>query len=83
MKGPLPIVTWNADKSIVRPGPAAAKYEPTRKKCKSHLLFNAFWLTTFFCVYQVLMRDPVHLIDLGVMLQHIKGLSLGVQEVCR
>ena len=74
------VVTWDADGSNVRPGPAAASYEPARKTCKAHLLFNAFWLIPFFCVHQMLMRDPKHQIDLGVILHHIKAILRKYKE---
>ena len=74
------IVTWDADGSNVRQGPAAASYEAARKTCKAHLLFNAFWLIPFFCVHQMLMRDPMHQIDLGVILHHIKAILRKYKE---
>ena len=73
-------MTWDADGSNVRPGPAAATYEHARKTCKAHLLFNAFWLIPFFCVHQMLMRDPMHQIDLGVILHHIKAVLRKYKE---
>ena len=77
---PGAIVTWDADGSNVRPGPAAAKYEAARTECRAHLLFNAFWLVPFFCVHQMLMRDPMHQIDLGVIVHHIKAILRKYKE---
>ena len=75
-----PIVTWDADGSNVRPGPSADKYEPARKECNSHLLFNAFWMLSFFCVHQMIPRDPMHQIDLGVILHLIRAILRKYEE---
>ena len=77
----LPVVTWDADGSNVRPGPAAKKYEKDRKQCRAHLLFNAFWSIPHFCVHQMLMRDPMHQIDLRVILHLLRAILRKYKEV--
>jgi hypothetical protein len=74
-------VTWDAGGSNVRPGPAAKKYEEARKHCRAHILYNAFWKIPHFCVHQMLMRDPMHQIDLGVILHLLKAILRKFNEV--
>ena len=81
MHGWKPVVTWNADGSDVRPGPAAKRYEKDRKHCGAHILFNAFWSIPHFCVHQMLMRDPMHQIDLGVILHLLRAILRKFEEV--
>lgn len=68
------IVDWGEDGSVHRPGPNSAHYEDGRKRCGAHLVFNAFWLLPQFCVYQMLMRDSLHTIDLGIIVTLIKAI---------
>ena len=42
------------------PGPAYKSYERTRVAAGAHLIFNAFWLVSSFCCYQMYMRDSLH-----------------------
>jgi hypothetical protein len=53
---------------IHSPGPNASPYEQFRSQAgahAAHLIFNAFWTIPHFCVHQMLMRDPMHQVDLG------------------
>jgi len=68
------VVDWAEDGSATVPGPNAAHYEHARKSCGAHLLFNAFWAINHFCVHQMLMKDPMHAIDLGVIVTLIKAI---------
>ena len=69
-----PVVQWKADGSETKPGPKAAHYESVRKTVGAHLLYNAFWLVNHFCVHQMLMRDRMHTIDLGVIVTLVKAI---------
>jgi hypothetical protein len=69
-----PIVDWGGDGSVHRPGPNSAHYEDGRQRCGAHLVFNAFWLLPHFCVYQMLMRDSLHTIDLGIIVTLIRAI---------
>ena len=80
-QGWVPVVTWDAGGSNVRPGPAAKKYDQDRKHCRAHILFNSFWKIPHFCVHQMLMRDPMHQIDLGVILHLIQAILRKFKEV--
>ena len=68
------VVKWNADGSCVRPGPESSHYEAGRAECGAHLLFNAFWAVSNCCVHQLLMRDSMHQIDLGVIIRLIMAI---------
>ena len=46
----------------------------------AHLLYNAFWLVNHFCVHQMLMRDRMHTIDLGVIITLIKAIMRKIYE---
>ena len=69
-----PVVQWGEGGCSHRPGPNSSHYEESRKRCGAHLVFNAFWLITHFCVHQMLMRDGMHAIDLGVIVTIIKAI---------
>jgi hypothetical protein len=69
-----PVVEWADDGSSHRPGPNSAHYEDARTRCGAHLVFNAFWLIAHFCVHQMLMRDGMHAIDLGVIVTLIRAI---------
>ena len=75
------VVDWGDDGSTHRPGPNSAHYEDARQRCRAHPLFNAFWLLPHFCVYQMLMRDSMHTIDLGVIITLIKAILRAFFEV--
>jgi hypothetical protein len=72
--GPGPVVEWNEDGSCVRPGPESSHYEAGRSECGAHLLFNAFWTVAHCCVHQLLLRDSMHQIDLGVIIRLIMAI---------
>ena len=72
--GPGDVVQWNEDGSCVRPGPESIHYEAARAECGAHLLFNAFWAVANCCVHQLLMRDSMHQIDLGVIIRLIMAI---------
>jgi len=69
-----PVVDWGDDGSTHRPGPNSAHYEDARTRCGAHLLFNAFWMVPHFCVHQMLMRDSMHTIDLGIIITLIRAI---------
>lgn len=75
------VVDWDADGARHRPGLNSAHYEEMRKRCGAHILFNAFWLINGFCVHQMLMRDSMHQIDLGITLTLIKCILRAFYEV--
>ena len=70
----LIILEWNEDGSCVRPGPESLHYEASRGECGAHLLFNAFWAVVNCCVHQLLMKDPMHQIDLGIIIRLIMAI---------
>jgi hypothetical protein len=72
--GPGAVVQWNQDGSHVRPGPESSHYEAARGECGAHLLFNAFWTVANCCVHQLLMKDSMHQIDLGVIVRLIMAI---------
>ena len=57
-----------------RPGPNAVNYEAGRAAAGAHLLFNAFWLCSSFCIFQVYMRDSLHQIDHGIIIHVLRGI---------
>jgi hypothetical protein len=74
------VVQWNEDGSGVRPGPESSHYEAARGECSAHLLFNAFWAVANCCVHQLLMRDSMHQIDLGVLIRLIMAILMKYWE---
>ena len=68
------MVEWNEDGSGVRPGPEKIHYEISRAECGAQLLFNAFWAVANCCIHQLLMKDPMHQIDLGVIVRLIMAI---------
>ena len=75
------IVDWGEDGSAHRPGPMSMHYEDGRTRCGAHLLFNAFWLIPHFCSHQMLMRDSMHAIDLGVIITLIRAILRALFEL--
>jgi hypothetical protein len=69
------------DGSFHRPGPNSSKYEDARARCGAHLVFNAFWMIANFCVHQMLMRDGMHAIDLGIIITLIRAILRAFLEV--
>lgn len=76
-----PVVEWGEDGSFHRPGPNSSHYEETRTRCGAHLVFNAFWLIAHFCVHQMLMRDGMHAIDLGIIVTIIRAILRAFLEI--
>ncbi len=67
-------------KSRSRSGSDAHWYERSRSDAGAHLLFNAFWLVSTLCIFQMYMRDSLHQIDHGIIihiLQRIIRLFVG------
>jgi hypothetical protein len=76
-----PVVTWGeAPDHVHSLGPNAAKYERFHAHAGAHLVFNAFWKVQHFCVHQMLMRDPMHQIDLGAIVHLIRAILRKFQE---
>jgi len=69
-----PVVTWHPQTKEMVPGPASKYYESGRKRAGCHLVFNAFWAIQGFCIYQMCMRDPMHQMDKGVIVQLLKAI---------
>ena len=67
------VVDWGEAPSHA-PGPNSANYEAFRELCGAHLVYNAFWNVKHFCVHQMLMRDPMHQVDLGAIVHLIKAI---------
>ena len=64
------VANWSDDGSGTRPGrPESTHCEVVRKVCGA--LFNSFWLISHCCVHQMLMKDTMHQIDLGVIVHLI------------
>ncbi len=68
------VVMWNEHGSCVRPGPESTHYEASRAECGAHLLFNVFWAVANCCVHQLLMKNPMHQIDLGIIIRLIMAI---------
>ena len=51
-----------------------------RESARAQLVFNAFWNIQHFCVHQMLMRDPMHQIDLGAIVHLIRAILRNFQE---
>ena len=69
-----PVVEFSADGKSSKAGPAAASYEKTRSAAGCHLIFNAFWLVSTFCMCQMYMRDSLHQVDHGVFIHMLRGI---------
>ena len=75
MRAGEPVVDWGeAPDHVHAPGPNAANYELFRESAGAHLVFNAFWNIQHFCVHQMLMRDPMHQIDLDAIVHLIRAI---------
>ena len=62
----IPVVEWGAD-GRCKAGASSKSYTSVRKIAGSLLVQNVFWLATGFCACQMLMRDPMHQINHGVI----------------
>ena len=65
---------------IHSPGPNEAHYEHFRALAGAHLIYNAFWAIQHFCVFQMLMRDPMHQIDMGAIVHLIRAILRKFKE---
>ncbi len=74
-----PVVVWDA-MGRRKAGVSAQSYNRVRKIAGSHLIQNAFWLATGFCACQMLMRDPMHQIDHGVIVYLLRAILWGYIE---
>jgi hypothetical protein len=64
---------WDAD-GKPRAGMAVTSYERVRKLAGAHLVHNAFWMVRGFCACQMLMRDPMHQINHGVIVYLLRAI---------
>ena len=55
-------------------GPAVGSYEKTRTQAGAHLVFNAFWLVSTFCLYQIYMRDSLHQVGHGIIIHVMRAI---------
>ncbi len=69
-----PLVELEDDGKSSRPGPGAKYYERGRAAAGGHLLFNAFWLVSTFCIFQMYMRDSLHQVDNGIIIHDLRGI---------
>jgi len=69
-----PVVEFSADGTSSKAGPAASSYEKSRAAAGCHLVFNAFWLASTFCLSQMYMRDSLHQIDHGVFIHILRAI---------
>ena len=74
-----PVVNWG-EKPTHSAGTNSSHYEVFRSLCNAHLVLNAFWSVPHFCVHQMLMRDPMHQVDLGVIVHLIKAILRKFRE---
>ena len=68
-----PVVEFTDDGQTC-PGPSAKSYESGRAVAGAHLMFNAFWMISTFCIYQMYMRDSLHQVDHGIILHILRGI---------
>ena len=76
-----PVVEFSEDSSFHRPGPNSTYYEDAWQRCGEHLVFNAFSLISNFYVYEMLMRDEMHAIDLGIIIMLIRAILRAFMEI--
>lgn len=72
--GGRPIVHMGTDGKSLKPGKGVAGYERGRLYAGAHLMFNAFWLVSTFCLYQMYMRDSLHQVDHGIIIQILRAI---------
>jgi hypothetical protein len=70
----VPVVEMGDDGKSSMPGPDAYHYESSRTAAGAHLLFNAFWLVSTFCIFQMYMRDSLHQVDHGIIIHILRGI---------
>ena len=69
-----PVVVCSHEGTRHSEGPAGRNYERERTRAGFHLFFNAFWLVSNFCLFQMYMRDSLHAIDHGVIIHVLRGI---------
>ena len=69
-----PVVEFSNDGQTHTEGPAARSYDQEHRRCGFHLFFNAFWLISDFCLFQMHMRDSLHQIYHGVIIHVLRGI---------
>jgi hypothetical protein len=69
-----PVVEFSSDGRKHTQGPDARHYDREHKRCGFHLFFNAFWLVSNFCLFQMYMRDSLHQIDHGIVIHVLRGI---------
>ena len=70
----IPVVEFHAEGKKTTAGPNAKSYESSRQRAGAHLVFNAFWLVSTFCLLQMYMRDSLHQIDHGVTIHVLRAI---------
>ena len=89
--GSGPVVDWGLrgpegrDPQVIpgrihTPGPNASYYEKFREHCGAHLVFNAFWNIQHFCAHQMMTRDPMHQVDMGIIIHLIRAILRKFRE---
>ena len=68
------VVVHGDSERSTRPGRESSQYESSRSVAGAHLLFNAFWLCSSFCIFQMHMRDSLHQIDHGIIIHVLRGI---------
>ncbi len=70
----VPVVDMRDDGKSSRPWPDAHYYECSRSDAGVHLLFNAFWLISTFCIFQMYMLDSLHQEDHEIIIHVLLGM---------
>ena len=69
-----PVVDFSSDGTKHSKGPGSSHYDQEHKRSGFHMFFNAFWLVSTFCLFQMYMRDSLHQIDHGVIIHVLRGI---------
>ena len=75
-----PHVTTLNPLAVLGMHPGAIYYEAQRKMAGAHLVFNAFWLISHFCINLMYMRDPMHQVDNGIIITFLKAILCKYRE---
>jgi len=70
----VPVVEFHAEGKKTTPGPNSKAYEQGRQRAGAHLVFNAFWLISTFCLCQMYMRDSLHQVDHGILIHVLRAI---------
>jgi len=70
----LPVVEFHAEGKKTTAGPNAKFYESRRQRAGAHLVFNAFWLISSFCLHMMYMRDSLHQVDHGIIIHILRAI---------